>query len=255
MKPKAVVFDLFGTLTIDTSRSHWRAGIGRVADALGARPEDLVQLFHQTFNDRATGMLGDTISILRMFCERLAITPTAAHLEEALHIRLTYEEEMLQPREGALSLLRLLRRSGYRTAVLSDSSPELALLWPHHSFAKLLDATVFSFEVGFKKPHPAVYTIVCKRLDISPGECLYVGDGGSHELTGARAAGMRAIMLGSSRTYAGNHLLRYDEDILWDGPCIESLLDIWSILDPKHAAVDPVDSQYSNIAAEFLPAH
>jgi putative hydrolase of the HAD superfamily len=242
MESTAVVFDLFGTLTIDISRSRWRTSIARVANALGAPPDDLVNLFHQTFNDRATGVLGDTPSILRTFCERLALEPTTARLEQALRVRLTCEEEMLEPREGALSLLQDLRRSGYRTAVLSDCSPELSLLWPHQTLADLMDATVFSFEAGLKKPHPGVYALVCKRLGVLPSQCLYVGDGGSHELTGARAAGMTAILLGSSPTDANNHLLRYDQDILWDGPRICSLPELRSILDANQPS--PTLEQY-----------
>ena len=40
-----------------------------------------------------------------------------------------------------------------------------------------------------------MYLTACERLRVEPEECLYVGDGGSRELTGAAAVGMTAVRL------------------------------------------------------------
>ena len=44
-----------------------------------------------------------------------------------------------------------------------------------------------------KKPDICIYEEALKRLGIDPGDCIFVGDGGSNELVGARKAGMKAI--------------------------------------------------------------
>ena len=43
------------------------------------------------------------------------------------------------------------------------------------------------------KPAPAIFRQCAQMLDVKPEDCLYVGDGGSQELTAARALGMRAV--------------------------------------------------------------
>ena len=62
-----------------------------------------------------------------------------------------------------------------------------SVLWPY------FDAPVLSCEAGVMKPDPAIFRLSLDALDVCPAECLYVGDGGSDELTAAHALGMRAI--------------------------------------------------------------
>ena len=50
-----------------------------------------------------------------------------------------------------------------------------------------------SCELGLKKPDPRIFQLCTERLSLSPEECLYVGDGGSHELEAAKAFGMHPL--------------------------------------------------------------
>ena len=52
----------------------------------------------------------------------------------------------------------------------------IAVKRPGEVTAPLLDAHVFSVEVGMCKPDPGIYAEACRRLDVRPDECLYVGD-------------------------------------------------------------------------------
>ncbi len=52
--------------------------------------------------------------------------------------------------------------------------------------------------IGLVKPDPAIYQLACQRLGVIPEDCRYVGDGGSNELTGADASGMRAVLIAPS---------------------------------------------------------
>ena len=45
------------------------------------------------------------------------------------------------------------------------------------------------------KPDRRIYQMACERLGVSPEACLYVGDGGSKELTGASDSGMQAVLI------------------------------------------------------------
>ena len=68
-----------------------------------------------------------------------------------------------------------------------------------------------------------MYWDACRRLGVDPAECLYVGDGGSQELTGAAAVGMTAVRLAAPDL--GGHLV-FGADIGWAGASVESLEEI-----------------------------
>jgi len=46
-----------------------------------------------------------------------------------------------------------------------------------------------------EKPDPRIYHLALERLKVKPQDCLYVGDGSSHELTGARKVGMHPVQI------------------------------------------------------------
>ena len=52
---------------------------------------------------------------------------------------------------------------------------------------------ILSYEAKLRKPDIRIYRKAADLLGVSPKECVFVGDGGSNELPGARAAGMEAI--------------------------------------------------------------
>ncbi|MFO8059468.1 MAG: HAD-IA family hydrolase, partial [Bacillota bacterium] len=68
-------------------------------------------------------------------------------------------------------------------------SPEDVAAWPDCRLAEFFGAAVFSFRVGFAKPHPDIYLSACRQLEVDPADCLFIGDGGSDELRGAESAG------------------------------------------------------------------
>jgi putative hydrolase of the HAD superfamily len=131
-------------------------------------------------------------------------------------------------RPDAVPVLRGLRRRGLRTAVVSDCWYELPELLPTLPVFPLLNAHVYSVRVGHCKPHPAMFLAACDRLGVTPAECLYVGDGGSQELTGASDVGMAAIRLAAPDL--ADHLA-YRRDDSFHGPSVTTLTDLLPLVD------------------------
>ena len=129
-------------------------------------------------------------------------------------------------RPEAVDILQSLTKKGLQVGVVSDCTHELPDCWGSLAIAPWVDAAIFSVEVGQLKPHPSLYLGVCERLDISPPEAIYVGDG-SNELTGANAVGMRAIRLVTSDAAQA---FVYEAQPDWNGPVIESLTALASDL-------------------------
>jgi putative hydrolase of the HAD superfamily len=217
----AVIFDYYGTLTVSASAAVRRAGVDRVAGILGIPSQVLFDTISSTFTERATGRSGDMETTMAWVARRCGYEPSAAQLRAARSARTEIEQgyaSML--RHDTVSTLRSLRRQGLRIGVVSDCTHELPAFWDRLAVAPLVDATVFSVLVGRRKPHASLYRAVCRQLGVTPSRALYVGDGGSNELSGARSVGIQAIRLVAPDAIDA---LVYDAEEDWSGPVIESL--------------------------------
>jgi HAD superfamily hydrolase (TIGR01549 family) len=88
--------------------------------------------------------------------------------------------------------VRAIRARGCSTALVSDFHVDLR---PHLKAHGLeLDAYVISFEHGFQKPDPRMFTTALDLLEVGPREALMVGDRASHD-GGAAAVGIDTLIL------------------------------------------------------------
>ena len=169
LRPSAVFFDFYGTLTEHTSASIRRSGTSGVARALGIPVDELFDTISSTFTERATGRCGDMLATMAWVAERCGYHPTDAQLAAACAARSEVEGRYARMlRHDALSTLLHLRRRGLRVAVVSDCTHELPDLWASLPIAPLVDATVFSVFMGERKPHRSLYLAACHRLGIEP---------------------------------------------------------------------------------------
>lgn len=225
---RAVIFDYFGTLTRSDSMSTYLAARRQVAEALGIDPVAFRAGMRETFTERATGRAGrDAGQALRWLARRLGANPSDAQVARAAWIRLSGTAGV-PARDESVPVLAELQRRGLRVGLVSDCSSELPAVWPDLEVARYVHTAVFSVLEGARKPHPSMYQAVCDRLDVEPGDCVYVGDGGSNELAGARAAGMHAVRLLSPDQEAE---LVYGLDTTWDGPVITRLDQVLDLAD------------------------
>jgi putative hydrolase of the HAD superfamily len=88
--------------------------------------------------------------------------------------------------------------------------------------------TVFSCEVGMKKPDPRIYNIATEQIGVPPEDCLYIGDGSSQELTGAREVGMYPVLISDPGETADAHFIEREDD--WDGPRIFYLQEVPNLI-------------------------
>lgn len=217
----AVVFDFFGTLTPVSPDQVWAGNARRLAAALGAPPDALLAALDESFPERITGELGDVRQTLRVLADRLGVQPSADQLDDASQVRREIQESMFVLRPEALPVIRRLRAIGLKIGVLSDCTSELPDAWSRLPLAGLVDAPVFSCIERTRKPDPRLFRTVAANLRAEPAACLYVGDGGGRELTGASDVGMRAVLL------AGQDWLAHrSTEIGWTGPRIGSLTDL-----------------------------
>jgi putative hydrolase of the HAD superfamily len=220
---RAVVFDLFGTLVYEFPRADWDAWLDTTAAIVEADPDAFRASWDATAVDRQTGRLGDIEENLRTVAARAGAWPTDAQIAEALETRAAMYREWFVPRPGAEEVLPELRSAGYPLALVSMCAPDAPPMWRASPLGGTMDAEIFSCEVALRKPDAAIYRAAAERIRVEPEACLYVGDGSYRELTGAEAAGMRAVLIRDPDEQA--EMLRPDPDD-WDGPAIGDLREI-----------------------------
>jgi putative hydrolase of the HAD superfamily len=229
--PRAVLFDFFGTLTTAVHRGRHHVTIAR---ALGCHPDRFFAELDRTFYPRAAGHYGPPIEALRRVAYAAGGKPGMAQVADAAMARVGAVQADTVLRPEAVPVLAELHQRGLPIAVVSDCWYELPAFLPRLPVAPYLSGCVYSVDVGHCKPHPAMYLEACRRLRVDPDECMYVGDGGSRELSGARDVGMAAVRL--TAPDLGRHLV-FESDGGWTGPTAGSLTDVLSLVDRVPALV------------------
>ena len=222
----AVLFDLYGTLVPGGSRDQ-RDGVARAAaEALKVDPDGLATLFRDTFHERTTGRFGDLRATIVELAARLGTVPDAAAVDRVVELRLELNRTLLAT-GWALPVLDELRGCGVAIGVVSDCSAETPEVWTDSDLARRVDATVFSCLLGVRKPAPAIYRAVLNELGARPDQCVFIGDGGSNELSGARALGIRPIWYDDAGL---DPTERPDQEVAWKGERITDLSEVLTLL-------------------------
>jgi putative hydrolase of the HAD superfamily len=89
--------------------------------------------------------------------------------------------------------LAALRTAGLRIGLISNSARDVREFAQHHELE--VDAGISSFHHGHTKPHASIFRAVLDLLEVEPSEAIMVGDTIADDIEGARALGMRAILV------------------------------------------------------------
>jgi putative hydrolase of the HAD superfamily len=221
---RAVVSDLFGTLTPKWTRRVSAESKREIAAAIGVSASDFGACWHRTFLERETGRitlegsLADTLTCLGIAYDDDLIAGLAAKWKAVV-------QHLVAPRNShVLDTLRWCRERGLKTGLVSNAGPTVPPLFRTSAFAPLFDAAVFSCDVGVAKPNAKIYESVCALLSVDPRDCVYIGDGQDEELQGAERLGMKPVLLRIDS--------ELEEDGLppgaarWQGPVLHSFMHL-----------------------------
>jgi putative hydrolase of the HAD superfamily len=92
-------------------------------------------------------------------------------------------------------VLARLRAGGARLAVVSNWDVSLHDVLERTGLRPLVDAVVISAELGVAKPDPAIFRAALDRLGAALDGAVHVGDSLEHDVAGARAAGLEAVLV------------------------------------------------------------
>lgn len=205
--PRAVCFDLDGTLF--DHRGAARAGATRFLEDLGlAATESTLAAWSAAEAEQFERWRSGQISFQEQRRARLRA------VLGPLGIRLPRDDDGLdrlfagylrsyraswRAFPGSVSLLRGLRADGYRLGLLTNGIEEQQLdKLARTGLDGAFDVVCTSERIGFQKPDERAFRTLAEELDVDTADCLFVGDDLVHDIAGARAVGMRAVLVDES---------------------------------------------------------
>lgn len=225
---KAIVFDLDNTLTdfMKMKEAAIQAAIDGMIDAGFRLPrEQLRERVRAIYNERG-------LEFQRVFDELLErefgeVDPKILASGIVAYRRARESELVLYP-HAQLVLLELVKR-GIRLGVVSDAPRlqvwmRLCALGLQHVF----DAVVTFDDTGERKPAPAPFREVLRRLGTDPAEAMMIGDWAERDVVGAKGLGMTTVFARYGDTF--------DTKVSGADYDIDDLLELVGIVDRIHGA-------------------
>jgi len=190
----AVLFDLFHTLT--ALESTWGDSRVFTHQMLGVSREAWNEQLLERSRDRLTGVIDDPHAIVRKLAHAIDPTIHEDAIEAAVANRIERFAHALVnvPQENVRILCRL-KALGKSIGLISNADASEVAAWDRSPIARWFDSVVFSCRVGCVKPESQIYRVCMQELDVTPDRCVFVGDGGSGELEGARRLGITTVMV------------------------------------------------------------
>jgi putative hydrolase of the HAD superfamily len=123
--------------------------------------------------------------------------------------------------DDAVPALRRARAAGLLVGVLTNGEQaHQALKLDLMGLTTEVDVLVSSSTLSAAKPDPRAFHEACERIEVEPAEALMVGNSLEHDVTGALAAGLDAVLLDRSdaHTGAGVSRVRSLDELAFDAP-------------------------------------
>jgi putative hydrolase of the HAD superfamily len=189
---RAIVSDFGGVLTTPLLSSFVA-----VQDEIGISPEDLGRAMRAATEARGENPLYEMergelaeADFLDLLAD--ALEPLAGHRPHLHRFREVYFEA-LHPNEELIALMRELKASGLKMALLTNNVREWEPLWRSMlPVDEIFEEIVDSGFVGCRKPEARIYELTLERIGMAAEECLFVDDLRPN-CEGAEAVGMSAV--------------------------------------------------------------
>jgi putative hydrolase of the HAD superfamily len=167
-------------------RAEWRARVRLDADVF-ARPAPGMSTESGSTSER----------YLRYILDELGVTD-AATVASVIAWRRGYNPpagifNTAEPE--AATALALVHEAGLRAAVISNSNGSVRAVLDGLGLTRHVDYVIDSGEVGVEKPDPRIFRLALERSGVDAAAAVYIGDLYSVDVLGARAVGIRTILL------------------------------------------------------------
>ena len=191
---EVIFFDLFFTLIIPKYNE-----VRNENDVLGITKEEWEKYAedNELYLERATGREKEPQKIIESIVKKIDMKISESQKKEILELReKRFKKSLIDVDSTIINVLLDIKKNGKKLCLISNADIIDVMHWKESKLNDLFDDTIFSYEVGYLKPQNEIYEIALKKMNTIPQKCIFVGDGGSDELKGAKELGMKTIQTG-----------------------------------------------------------
>ncbi len=138
-----------------------------------------------------------------LILKHAGLTPGAASDAALTELRRFHDRDNLWesvPADVVPALARL-RAAGLKLVVVSNTNGTLRRVFDRVGLLPHLDVVIDSTEEGVEKPDPRLFEVALQRSGASRDTTIHTGDLYEIDIVGARAAGLRAVLLDAEGLY------------------------------------------------------
>lgn len=187
---KAVIFDMFETL-ITHYESPLYMGKQMCAD-MGIPEPKFREIWNATEDDRTLGKrsVEDVVEEILRVNDRFSTELFETVIKKRKESKVECFHHM---HPEIIPMLQTLREKGFSIGLITNCYFEERDAIRNSLLFGYFDGVCMSCELGLKKPDVDIFRKCTELLEVSPSQCIYVGDGGSYELETAEKLGMKPI--------------------------------------------------------------
>lgn len=210
----AVLFDFDDTL-IDwsTQTKSWEeislVNIGNIHDYLTQSGHKLPdkKTFHQQYHAilnkswKRANLTWESVCFATVLQDTFAacqLDSSRINLDKIMRVYNWQPMPGVRPYPETIPVLEHLRQNRYKIGLITNA---MMPMWMrdvelrHYQLLEYFDVRLTSGDVGYIKPHPAIYHEALKQLDALPQQAIFVGDRPANDIAGANNAGMISVWM------------------------------------------------------------
>ena len=216
MTPRLILFDVGSTLWSSPPEDPGALAFcyGRGRDLLLQALPDVPSV--ETLIDVVEGYGAEWEATWKQAARHLTQRPTSEYVAEALaRLNLVPPQDVLvaftdlvmetsiytakvePPEPGMKEALAALTQLGVRLGCVSNAfmtGADLGRIMAERGLGPYLERTISSCEVGYRKPHPAIYQAALEAFAVVASEAIYVGDRMDADVEGPAALGVGTVL-------------------------------------------------------------
>lgn len=187
---RAIFLDALGTVVeLEPPWEHLAAALGvEVDDGLVAAVRKEMDYYREHSHE---GHDEATLAALRARCADIL----SWELNREVPVETMMDSIRFRAFPDATQALAALRERGLKLVCVSNWDVSLAEVLERCGLDGFFDEVVTSAATGVRKPDPAIFAAALERAGCSADEAVHVGDTLEEDVTGAGAAGIRALLL------------------------------------------------------------
>lgn len=220
---KTIFFDAADTLFyIREGLGSTYAAVARKHGASHALPDEIKKAFVNAFGSAPPLAFGNATDKERKGLEKeywRAIVESVynevgmfegfeTHFDELFEVFRSKAWELFPESEETLSALKA---AGFKLGIISNFDSRVYDVMKELKIDGYFDYFVISSEAGFAKPQTQIFSIALDRADVTPSECMHVGDNLNNDFHSPRTLGIKALLLdreGENESIGRRHTIK-----------------------------------------------